>query len=88
MPSNIIGDAPEVLCTVNGIDTLALIDTGSQITSCSSAHFDKHFSDCQLIDISQILRIESVSGQQLPYQGYFECKLKVSTSIFVKIRSI
>ena len=85
VPSNIIGNAPEITCTVNGVDALALIDTGSQVTSCSYSWFQKHFSDSKLLDISKLLRIESVSGEQLPYHGYFECNISVPVSDTLKL---
>ena len=77
IPENLIGETAEIWCKIDNIDTLALIDTGSQITSLAFSHFNKYFSDVSLIDIGQLLKVESVSGQSLPYHGYFECSLSV-----------
>ena len=77
VPENLIGNAPEIVCKVNNVETLSLIDTGSQITSIAHSFFQQHFSDQPLQEIAKLLRIESVSGQNLPYHGYFECTISV-----------
>ena len=75
IPDNLVGQSPEVVCKINNIETLALIDTGSQVTSLAFACYQKHFSDLPLHNITKLLRVETVGGQSLPYHGYFECTL-------------
>ena len=77
IPDKLIGETTEIICTINDIDTKALVDTGSQVTSIPLAYFQKHFSDHQLQDVSKILRIETVGGQTLPYEGYFVCTISI-----------
>ena len=72
-----IGEATEIQCKVNNIDTTALADTGSQITSISMSHYTKFFSDVPLQDISKLLKVESAGGHSLPYSGYFECNISI-----------
>lgn len=80
MPNNLIGSAPEILCKINDIDTLALIDSGSQISSVCMSHYNNHFSDKPLQDLSALLNVQSAGGNDLPYHGYFECNISIPVS--------
>jgi len=73
----LIGDPIEVCCKVNNIETFALLDTGSQVSSISEAYFQKHFAGETLHDVSELLKVETVSGDVLPYQGYVECSISI-----------
>jgi hypothetical protein len=76
----LIGEAPEVICTVNGVNTKALVDTGSQVTSIAESLYNKQFSKIPLHDVSKCLRIETVGGQTLPYHGCFNCTISIPVS--------
>ena len=59
----------------------------SQVTSIPLAYFQEHFSDQQLQDFSEILRIETVGGQTLSYEGYFVCTICIpvtDSQLFIK----
>ena len=80
VPSNLIGNPAEIICKIDDIEVKSLIDTGSQITSVSRSFYDSHFSDIDLRDIKNILKVESAGGNDLPYDGYFECNISLPIS--------
>ena len=72
-----VGKAPEIVCRVNEVEILSLVDTGSQISSLAFSKFQSDFSDLTLHDLSTLLKIESVAGDSLPYHGYIECTITI-----------
>jgi len=79
LPVNLIGDVPEIVCSVNGINCKGLIDTGSQITTISHSFFVKHFPDVTIQKCSQLLRVEGAGGNSLPYSGFSEVCISLGT---------
>lgn len=79
-PGNLIGHSPEILVTIDNIECVALVDTGSQVTTLSSNFFAEKFPDLPLDDLHKLVRIESVSGNSLPYSGYFTAKINIPLS--------
>jgi len=74
-PDNLVGQIPEISCEINGKKCISLIDTGSQVTTLSYSFFQQHFPDVNLIDCSQLLRVEGAGGNRLPYHGYVDVNL-------------
>lgn len=73
----IVGRANEVNITVEGIDCLGLVDTGSQVTTISKKFCDRHLQGKQINPLGDLLNIEAAGGHQLLYEGYVELELKV-----------
>ena len=80
VPGNLIGPVPELECFVNGVSTLSLIDSGSQITSLAYSFYCENLSDIPLQDISNLLKVESAGGFSLPYEGFIEVTLSIPVS--------
>lgn len=49
---------------------MALLDTGSTVSTISENFYKEHFSDLPLHALDTILSIECADGQLLPYSGY------------------
>jgi len=62
---------------LEGIETNALIDTGSTVSTISHGFYKKHFDYCDITPLSSILSIECADGQMLPYEGYIELNLEI-----------
>ena len=77
LPCDLVGDSPEISCKIDDISVQTLIDTGSQVTSLSVSCYKQFFSDSDLIDISRLMALTSVSGSKIPYLGYFECSISI-----------
>ena len=64
-----IVDPIEVVYKGNHIEPFALLDTGSQITSISESYFQKHFTVETLHKVTELLQVETVSGEMFPTKG-------------------
>jgi hypothetical protein len=61
---------------LEGIETGALLDTGSTVSTISESYYQQHLAcSIQLKTIKEILDIECAGGSQLPYCGYIENRL-------------
>lgn len=72
---NLIGDVTETSVYVGGIETTALLDTGSCISSLGNSFYQEHLSHLPLKPISDLLKVECADGQNLPYTGYIETNI-------------
>ena len=72
-----MGTANEALVTLEGVPCMALLDTGSQVTTLAESFYQQHFKDAPLIDCTQLLKIEGAGGHAIPYLGYFSASVKV-----------
>jgi hypothetical protein len=66
---NLVGTSNESSVIVNNIETTALLDTGSCISTISDKFYKQHLASLDLMPVRNILRIECADGQQLPYVG-------------------
>lgn len=73
-----VGDPTEVKIFVNGIETSALCDTGSCISTCSETFFKEYCQGVELEPVSNILKIECADGNVLPYKGCIEVNIKAT----------
>ena len=62
---------------MNGNQCLALIDSGSQITSMSEKFYKTHLLHIPITNCDGLIRIEGAGGDAIPYLGY----VTVSVSI-------
>ena len=57
-----IGDATEAVAFVNGHACLALLDTGSQITSIAISFYERHLPDQPIQPVEDIVRVVGAGG--------------------------
>ena len=76
--ARLIGNSNETSVEINGIETLALIDSGSQITTISEDFDNSMFPKPVLYSIEELgLKIEGAGGHILSYMGAIACSLEV-----------
>ena len=61
---------------VNGLVCLALLDTGSQITSISELFYKKHLRDCIIHPVQSLLRVVGAAGQDVAFLGYVDAEVE------------
>ena len=71
----LVGEANESKVMVEGQETRALIDSGSQLSSISWTWVKK--LNLEPKELQSILRIEGSGGLEVPYLGYVEVQLKI-----------
>ena len=71
------GTNSEVTVKINDIAVLALLDTGSTVSTVSETFYRQYLSDQAIQDLDQILHIECADGQTLPYLGYITADLEL-----------
>ena len=74
---NLVGRKCTVTCSINGIPTDALLDTGAQITCISSDWKEQNLPKLKLQPIERLLGIsdlelQAVNGTTVPYVGWVE----------------
>lgn len=57
--------------------TLALLDTGSTVSTICKQYYDDHLKELPLQPLTSLLRIECADGQNLPYLGYIEVDIQI-----------
>ncbi len=74
-----MGTSNEVSVSINGIEALALLDTGSTVTTISREFYDSHLAESLSIHpLNDILVVECADGGRLPYDGYVELDITVT----------
>ena len=77
VPENLIGRANELPACIEGEYCLALVDTGSQVTTLAAGFYNKHFSSTPLHDCQDLVRVEGAGGGSIPYLGYIFVKISL-----------
>ena len=75
---NLVGHRTEVEVKLNGVSCMALLDTGSTVSTVSEQFYKDHLSNIEIKPIDSMLNIECADGQQLPYQGLIEIDIHAS----------
>jgi transposase InsO family protein len=75
--NDLVGSSNEVKAKIDGIETLALLDTGSTVSTVSRGFYDKHLSQHPIQSLDILLDIECADGQSLPYEGYIDADIEV-----------
>ena len=73
----LVGPAYETPVKINGISSLALLDTGSQVSTVGEDFFKNHLSGVELKPLYDLLRVEVAGGSTLSYLGYIEVDLEL-----------
>ena len=72
---SLIGDANECIAFVNDISCLALLDTGSQVSSVSQSFYNRHLRDYHIHSVENLIKLVGAGGEQVPYIGYIEVQV-------------
>lgn len=73
-----VGSRPEVVLRINGVPFVALLDTGSQVTTIQQTAFEKYWDHNQLTQPPESwLSIIASNGKPVPVYGYWEPTLQV-----------
>ena len=65
----LIGLANEVDINVCDVNTVGLLDTGSQVTSVAKSFVDQHLSDLEIEPVDKFVEVRGVSGQRIGLLG-------------------
>ena len=72
-----VGGSPEIDVKIHNIQCTAFLDTGSQITTVSKSFYQNNLSHISLQNCQNLLRIEGVGGDVLPYLRFIVCELTI-----------
>jgi hypothetical protein len=78
IPPGLFGTPTETKVTLQDINTKALIDTGSTVSTLSHTFYKEHLSHLELKLLHSLLNIECADGKQLPYEGYIETDIYIN----------
>ena len=73
--SGIVGPANESCITIEDKPTVALLDTGSQVSCVSETFYNNFLSHLELRPLNTLLKIEGAGGTLLPYSGYINAQI-------------
>ena len=71
----IFGSASEVTISLDGNECVALLDTGSTVSTVSESFYRQALSAKSIQPLGELLHIEGAAGQSLPYAGYIELQV-------------
>ena len=75
---DMIGGANESEVVIGGEKCLALVDSGSMVTSVGEDFYHRHLQDkYPLQELSDLLYVEGAGGHMLEYRGYLEVDIAV-----------
>ena len=77
LPDRILGEANECDATIEGVKTVALIDTGSMVSTVSESFFKEHLDASSLQPLGNLLTLNDASGGEIPYLGYVEASVVI-----------
>ena len=72
----LVGESTEVFIQLDNIDTKALLDTGSTVSTLSYSFYQKHLSHRPIQDLKDIFQLRCADGNSLPYRGFIETEIK------------
>ena len=75
--AGLTGTNSEVTVKINNISALALLDTGSTVSTVSETFYQQYLSDEPIQQLDKILHIECADGENLPYLGYVAADLEL-----------
>ena len=75
VPGVLVGSSNETEVIVNGLPVLALLDTGSTVSTIGQTFYANNFAHLSIRPLNDLLDIECADGQSLPYSGYIELEM-------------
>lgn len=73
--SALVGSKRTASLTIDGVHSVCLLDSGSQVTTVSETFHKLHLPARPIQSVAKLLDIEGAGGQQVPYLGYIELNL-------------
>ena len=73
--SNLVGSSNEVDILLENIETKALLDTGSCVSTISQSFYEANFKHLDLFPLDNLLKLECADGSYMPYLGYIQAKV-------------
>ena len=70
MLDRIICVANQCMVHIEGHPCKGLIGTGSMVTTIGESFYKKCLTNCPILPIGNLLRVEGAGGQAIPYLGY------------------
>ena len=77
IPDALIGEPNECLVMVNGLSTIALLDSGSMVSTITSQYWNENFPDQPVHPLDDLLTLSGAGGSEIPYRGYVEVNTKL-----------
>ena len=76
--SDLVGEASEIGLLIDNVNTRALLDTGSTVSTVSSSFYEEHLSGKVIKTFNSILGFElhCADGSTLPYKGFIEVDIQ------------
>ena len=75
--TGLTGTNSEVTVKINNVSAVALLDTGSTVSTVSNTFYQQYLCDEPIQQLGKILRIECADGQDMPYLGYISADLQL-----------
>lgn len=73
----LVGNSNETSVTIEGINTTALIDTGSCVSTISQDFYENSLSTIEVQPMENLLKVECADGKLLPYSGFIQARLGI-----------
>ena len=67
IPDGLIGEPNECLVMVNGLSTIALLDSGSMGSTITSQYWNENFPDQPVHPLDDLLTLSGAGGSEIPY---------------------
>ena len=77
LPEKLLGEPNECEAIIDGVQSAALIDTGSMVSSVSHHFWQAHMSMEALHPLCDLLTVNNASGDLIPYVGYVEVTVEL-----------
>ena len=77
LPDKLVGEPSECVVKVDGTPSLALLDTGSMVSTLSESFWNQHFPDRPVTPLKDLLTLTGAGGDSIPYTGCVEVDLEL-----------
>ena len=71
-----MGSSNESDIFIDNVQTKALLDTGSCVSTISQSFYENNFKHLELMPLDNILKLECADGKTMPYFGYIQVELQ------------
>lgn len=72
----LVGEPLEVLVKIENIQTTALLDTGSTVSTMAASFHEKYLKNYPIQELQETFNLKCADGSILPYNGCIEVKLQ------------
>lgn len=88
LPRGLIGPKCTATVTIEGVQCVSLLDSGSQVTTISKSFHESHLSHRPIFPIQDLLDIEGAGGQEVPYLGYVQANIHFPEDVMGKAERV